>query len=317
MATRRAKTGAKTAAKPAAPKGRARRAEAPEAPRDGTSRWLFGGAALLFAVVGVVVVAQRGAPAAEDTEVVTPGAPSPEAPSPGAAVVPEAYRVRVVARHPHAPDAFTQGLLWHDGSLYESTGLEGRSSLRRVDLETGEVRQRVDVPAAYFAEGLARVGDRLFQLTWQNEKVFVYDLRTFEKVGEYEYEGEGWGLCFDGTHLVMSDGSDRLTFRDPRTFEAVRTVRVTKVGRPVRSLNELECVDGNVWANLWQRDEIVPIDPGNSVITATVDASGLLTRDERRGTDVLNGIAWLPDRERFLLTGKHWPWAFEVELVRR
>lgn len=311
------KTGPKPAAKRAATKGqRAKRVEAAPPGEGHASRWLLGGAALLFVVAGAVVLAQRGAPPeAQPPETVTPTVEG--APSPGAAVVPEAYRVRVVARHPHASDAFTQGLLWHDGALYESTGLEGRSSLRRVDLTTGEVLERTDVPEAYFAEGLARVGDRLIQLTWQNERAFVYDLRTFEKVAEHSYEGEGWGLCFDGTHLVMSDGSDRLSLRDPRTFEVVRTVRVTKIGRPVRYLNELECVDGKVWANIWQRDEIVGIDPSTGVVTDTVDASGLLSREERRGTDVLNGIAWLPDRGHFLLTGKLWPWAFEVELVRR
>lgn len=279
--------------------------------------WLYGGALAFFAVVAAVVVAQRGptregSPNEVTTEVTTV---SPTAR--GAVEIPEALRVRVVERRPHDPDAFTQGLLFHEGELYESTGLEGESSLRRVDLATGEVRQRVEVDEALFAEGLALVGDRLFQITWQNHKALVYDRRTFEKVAEHTYEGEGWGLCYDGTHLVMSDGSDRLFFRDPESFEVRRTVRVTKVGRPLRYLNELECIDGKVWANVWQRDEIVRIDPESGVVEATVDASRLLTPEERRRTDVLNGIAWLPDRQRFLITGKLWPWTFEVELTPR
>ncbi len=299
-----------------------RRSAAPPAKTANHGRsalWLYGGALAFFAVVAAVVVAQRGPvreratnEAPEATEVTTVSQAAT-----GAVVIPEALRVRVVERRPHDPDAFTQGLLVHEGELYESTGLEGESSLRRVDLASGEVRQRVAVDDALFAEGLALVGDRLFQITWQNHLALVYDRVTFEKVAEHTYEGEGWGLCYDGTHLVMSDGSDQLFFRDPETFEVQRAVRVTKVGRPLRYLNELECVEGKVWANVWQRDEIVRIDPESGVVEATVDASRLLTPEERRRTDVLNGIAWLPDRQRFLITGKLWPWTFEVELVAR
>ncbi len=291
----------------------------------GGAKWLYGGAFVLFGVIAAVVVAQGGPTRRErgpdgdtrsettndDTTEVTPVAPR------GAVEIPEALRVRVVERRPHDTSAFTQGLLWHDGELYESTGLEGESTVRRVDLASGEVRQRIDLDEAYFAEGLALVGDRLFQITWQDGKAFVYDRRSFEKVAEHAYEGEGWGLCWNGTDLVMSDGSDRLFFRDPETFAVRRTVRVTKVGRPLRYLNELECVDGKVWANVWQRDEIVRIDPTTGVVEATVDASGLLTPQERRRTDVLNGIAWIPERRRFVITGKLWPWTFEVELEPR
>jgi glutaminyl-peptide cyclotransferase len=288
------------------------------------AKWLYGGALALFAVIAAVVVAQGGptrrerstegtasSETSDDTTEVTPVAPR------GAVEIPEALRVRVVERRPHDTSAFTQGLLWHEGELYESTGLEGESTVRRVDLASGEVRQRIDLDERYFAEGLALVGDRLFQITWQDGKVFVYDRRSFEKVAEHAYEGEGWGLCWNGTDLVMSDGSDRLFFRDPETFAIRRTVRVTKVGRPLRYLNELECVDGKVWANVWQRDEIVRIDPTTGVVEATVDASGLLTPQERRRTDVLNGIAWIPERRRFVITGKLWPWTFEVELEPR
>jgi glutamine cyclotransferase len=154
--------------------------------------------------------------------------------------VPEMLVARVIETHPHDRQAFTQGLLWHDGKLYESTGLRGRSTLRRVDLESGEVEERAQMPAEIFAEGLALVGDRLIQLTWQNHKALVYELDSFEKIDELEYEGEGWGLCYDGERLVMSNGSDRLQFRDPETFERTGSVRVTRAGQPVRALNELE-----------------------------------------------------------------------------
>ncbi len=278
--------------------------------------WMVGLGIIGLLVVGALALGQRDgereepAPSEEieDVELVDPGSSAP--------VIPVAYDVEVVTRHPHDDSAFTQGLLWHEGELYESTGLVGRSSIRRWDLSSGRIAQRKEVPDV-FAEGLALVGDELFQLTWQDEVLLVYDRESFELKREVAYEGEGWGLCFDGESLVMSDGSDELTFRDPETFEVERRLRVRKVGRPVRMLNELECVDGAIWANVWQRDDILKIDPRSGHVTATVDASGLLSFVERRGADVLNGIAWIPEREHFVLTGKLWPAAFEVELVER
>ena len=276
--------------------------------------WMVGLGVVGLGVVGALALGQRDPesdtePDVEDVETV-------EVADPGAPVIPVAYDVEVVTRHPHDDSAFTQGLLWHEGQLYESTGLVGRSSIRRWNLSSGQIAQRTEVPDV-FAEGLARVGDELFQLTWRDEVLRVYDRESLELKREIPYEGEGWGLCFDGEHLVMSDGSDELTFRDPETFAVERRVRVRKVGRPLRMLNELECVDGSVWANVWQRNDIVKIDPANGNVTATVDASGLLSFSERRGADVLNGIAWIPEREHFVLTGKLWPAAFEVELVER
>lgn len=236
----------------------------------------------------------------------------------GAPAAPERLVARVIHTYPHAPDAFTQGLLWHEGHLYESTGLHRRSSVREVDLESGEVLRRRDIEdPQIFAEGLARVGDRLFQITWQENRAFVYGLRDFSPIREFTYEGEGWGLCFDGEHLVMSDGSDRLFFRDPETFEVERTVHVRDRGRPVDQLNELECVDGAVWSNVWQTDQILRIDPATGRVTAIVDARGLLTEEEQLDADVLNGIAWIPERGHFVITGKEWPHLFEVELVPR
>lgn len=225
----------------------------------------------------------------------------------------ETLKVEVIRSYPHDPRAFTQGLVWQDGVLYESTGMVGQSSLRRVDLATGAVRQRVDVPAPYFAEGLADVGNRLFQLTWQHGRVFVYDRSTFGRVGEFGYQGEGWGLCYNGTSLVMSNGSDALTLHSPRTFEVERTVRVTMDGKPLHQLNELECVGTDVYANVWQTDTIVRIDLPSGRVTARIDASGLLTPAERMGVDVLNGIAYDPADQTFLLTGKWWPKMFRVK----
>lgn len=227
----------------------------------------------------------------------------------------ERLRVHVLAEHPHDPSAFTQGLQWIDGQLYEGTGLEGRSQLRRIHFPDWTVEQHVSLPDDVFGEGIAVVGNRIFQITWQEGLAYVYDRATFERVGEHHYEGEGWGLCYDGTHLVMSNGSDRIVFRDPETFEVVRTIRVRRDGRSVDQLNELECVDGVIYANIWQTDHIARIDAQSGRVTGWIDASGLLTADEMMDADVLNGITWMPDTQRFLITGKLWPRSFEVELV--
>src|SRR3954447_2589714 len=248
--------------------------------------------------------------------------PEPEAPSEAAAAppaialdVPERLKVAVVSTRPHDPGAFTQGLLLDGDTLYESRGLNGKSSLREVDPRTGTVKRRLDVPYEYCAEGLALADGRLIQLTWQTEKAFVYNRADFKAVGEFRYDGEGWGLCYDGSRLVMSDGSDRLTFRDPKTFAVQSILNVTRSGQPARELNELECVDGLVYANVWQTDNILRIDPKNGRVTGVIDASGLLTPEERQKADVLNGIAWSPKTKTFLITGKLWPKMFEVRFV--
>lgn len=224
----------------------------------------------------------------------------------------EHLKARVLASVPHDPAAYTQGVVWTEGMLYESAGQYGQSSLRQVDPKTGEVLRSVPVPPRYFAEGLARAGDRLIQLTWNEGTAFVYDLATFSRRGELPYSGEGWGLCADGKRLIMSDGSDRLTFRDPDTFVSTGGVNAVLDGRPAMRLNELECVDGAVYANVWQTDEILRIDPETGRVTAVIDASGLLTPEEAGRAEVLNGIAWKPETKTFLLTGKYWPKMFEV-----
>jgi glutamine cyclotransferase len=229
----------------------------------------------------------------------------------------EELTLQVVNVYPHDTRAFTQGLVYWERGLYESTGLVGRSSLRRVEPQSGAIEAQVGLDPPFFAEGLARVGDELYQLTWQNGRAFVWKLSTFSRVREHSYSGEGWGLCYDGQRLVMSDGSDRLTFRDPRSFNETGSVRVVRAGQPVQQLNELECVDGLVYANIWQTDRIARIDPGSGEVTGWIDASGLLKGSERMGADVLNGIAYVPERGTFLVTGKLWPRIFEVRFVAR
>lgn len=225
-------------------------------------------------------------------------------------------RAQVVQSYPHDRGAFTQGLVLNGKTVFESTGLVGRSTLREVDLTSGRVLRSIDVPPPVFAEGLALVGTKLFQLTWQHGKVFTYDSATFKKTGELSYRGEGWGLCHDGQHLVMSDGSDTLTFRQPADFSVARSVKVTLDGKPVSSLNELECVEGVVYANVWQTDTIVRIDAKSGRVLAAIDASNLLTPGERVGVDVLNGIAYDPADQTFLITGKLWPKVFRVRFAR-
>jgi glutamine cyclotransferase len=221
----------------------------------------------------------------------------------------------VVARYPHDPLAFTQGLLFRDGVLYESTGLHGRSSVRKVELATGKVLQQHDVGAVHFAEGLTDWNDRLVQLTWQSGLGFVYALDSFEPLRQFEYRGEGWGLARDDGHLIMSDGSAQLRFLDPETFAETRRLDVTYEGQPLRGLNELEMVEDRLYANVWPGDWIVIIDPGTGAVTGRVNLAGLLPADERaRGVDVLNGIAWDAAGKRLFVTGKLWPSLFEIRL---
>lgn len=229
---------------------------------------------------------------------------------------PESLRVEVLKTYPHDRGAFTQGLLLHQGTLYESTGQVGMSSLRQVELATGRVMRKIDVPPPYFAEGLALVGDRLIQLTWQHGKAFVYDRRTFAKQSEFSYKGEGWGLCYDGKQLMMSDGTANLTVRNADDFSVVRTIRVTMNGQALDQLNELECVDGHVYANVWTRDMIVRIDPASGRVTQRIAAANLLSPMEKQGTDVLNGITYDPNDKTFLITGKNWPKLFRVRFVK-
>ena len=226
------------------------------------------------------------------------------------------FDVRVVRTYPHDSKAFTQGLLYRDGFLYESTGLNGRSSLRKVKLETGEIVQRVDVEQKHFAEGLTDFGGRLYQLTYQSRLGFVYDLRTFAQERSFPYEGEGWGLTHDATRLIMSDGSASLRFLDPATLRETGRITVLDGPQPVRNLNELEYIKGEIFANIWQTDEIVIIQPGAGRVTGRINLRGLLPASDRTGVvDVLNGIAYDAAGDRLFVTGKLWPKVFEIRLV--
>ncbi|MDE2690531.1 MAG: glutaminyl-peptide cyclotransferase [Acidobacteriota bacterium] len=230
---------------------------------------------------------------------------------------PERWLVEILDRRPHNPGAYTQGLLWRDGVIYESTGSYGASSLRSWRWDDGSELARVDLDRDLFGEGLAFVPgtkERLIQLTWRRGVALVWSL-DFTELGRMRFDGEGWGLAYDGSELIMSDGTPVLTFRDPETLTVRRRLRVTRSGMPVDDLNELELVDDLLFANLFGSDEIVAVDTESGAVVAMVDASGLLTEEEAEEADVLNGIAYRPDTGTFLLTGKYWPWIFEVRIL--
>jgi len=233
--------------------------------------------------------------------------------SPGVKV--EQLQVEVLKVYPHDPTAYTQGLVWDGGFFYESTGLYGRSTLRRVDPSDGKVLEKVYLDPNFFGEGLARVGDRLLLLTWKAGIAFVHDLATLEPIDEYGYNGEGWGLAYDGERLVMSNGTARLTFRDPEDFRWISTLEVKLDGEPVDKLNELELAEGQLYANVWGENRIVRVDPDTGEVTAVIDAAGLLSSREESMVDVLNGIAYDPASKTFWLTGKFWPKMFQVRFV--
>jgi glutaminyl-peptide cyclotransferase len=222
---------------------------------------------------------------------------------------------QVVNVFPHDANAYTQGLLFVDGVLLESTGREGQSSLRRVELQTGKVLSQVNVPRPYFAEGLALLNGKLFQLTWQHGVGFIYDAATFDKLGEFKYSGEGWGLTTDGNSLILTDGSHRIRFLDPETFTTRKTISVLDHGRVIDSLNELEFIKGEIYANIWHDQRIARIDPNTGGVNGWIDLTGL--RDASGATDeegVLNGIAYDASSDRLFVTGKLWPKLFEIRL---
>lgn len=267
--------------------------------------------------VATVVLDTARSPLPAPTEVAARPLVSPLEPTP-AVVLEPTYTYRVVRSYPHDPGAFTQGLIYVDGLLYEGTGLPGRSSLRRVELESGEVLQSIPLDERYFGEGIAILGSRLYQLTWQEGVGFIYDWPSLERVGEWTYEGEGWGLTDNGTHLIMSDGTPTLRYLDPESMQVVRQVEVHAGFGLVAQLNELEYVRGEVYANLWKTDHVARIDPESGIVLGWIDLSGLLTEAERaQGVDVLNGIAYDAQGDRLFVTGKLWPRLFEIELERR
>jgi glutamine cyclotransferase len=232
------------------------------------------------------------------------------------AVVPH-YGYQIVNIWPHDPDAFTQGLVFRDGNLVESTGQEGRSSLRNVELQTGKILKKVDVPEPYFAEGLALLNNKLYQLTWQHQHGFIYDAQSLQKTGEFPYDGEGWGLATDGRSLILSDGSNRIRFLDPDSFRVTKTIAVKDGQTPISQLNELEFVNGEIYANIWHDDRIVAIDPETGRVTAWIDLKGLLQPGDAPDPEaVLNGIAYDQSSNRLFVTGKLWPRLFEIKIKR-
>jgi len=231
------------------------------------------------------------------------------------------FGYQIVAVYPHDPDAFTQGLQYLDGVLYEGTGLIGHSSIRKVKLETGEVLQKRDVPSEHFGEGITVFKNDLIELTWQSHVALVYDKATFAPKKQLPYPGEGWGLTSDGTSLIMSDGTNELRFLDPLTFTEKRRVKVTADGVPLRQLNEIEFMKGEVLANVWLTDSVARIAPDSGKVTGMIDLRGLLAASERARVDAaggtLNGIAYDAQRDRIFVTGKLWPKLFEIKLVKR
>jgi glutamine cyclotransferase len=236
--------------------------------------------------------------------------------SPLKPVSPPVYGYQIIHTFPHDPAAFTEGLVFNGGFLYESTGLYGRSTLRKTQLETGQVLQQHDLPADVFGEGATIFGDRIIQLTWKSQLGYVYDKLTFRLLREFTYPTEGWGITHDGKNLIMSDGTANLYFLNPDTFERVGQIRVHSEDEPVTQLNELEYVQGEIYANVWQTDRIARIAPDTGQVLEWIDLSGLLSAEDRRvPVDVLNGIAYDPEHDRLFVTGKLWPKLFEIKLI--
>jgi glutamine cyclotransferase len=223
---------------------------------------------------------------------------------------------RIVHTYPHDPHAFTQGLVFADGHLYESTGINGKSSLRMLDLSTGRILQEQPVDSKYFAEGLTAWASTLVQLTWETHVAFVYDRFSFRLLRTFSYSGEGWGLTHDAKSLLLSDGTPTLRFLDPATFKEIRRLTVKDHGKPISDINELEYIDGQVYANIWHSDRIARISPRTGKVLGWIDLAGLLPPSDRSTPEaVLNGIAWDAEHNRLFVTGKLWPKLFEISIV--
>src|SRR6266536_2136862 len=225
------------------------------------------------------------------------------------------YGYEIVSTWPHDPDAYTQGLVFDEGKLLESTGREGKSSLRRVEPETGKVLKKVDVPRPFFAEGITLFKGKIYQLTWQQKQGFIYDAWSFEKLGQFSYPSEGWGLTNDGKSLILSDGTNRIRFLDTNNFQGLKTIAVFDGRIPITSLNELEYVQGRIFANIWHEERIVRIDPQTGRVDGWIDLTGLRARTEVSDAEaVLNGIAYDEKGDRLFVTGKLWPKLFEIRV---
>ena len=271
--------------------------------------------ALALALLAACGDTSRGGPT-PDTAGAAPQTPTGGTPTtPAAPGAPATVRATVLRSLPHDPAAFTQGLFFQDGKLFESTGVVGTSSIREVDLTTGGVKRKRDLPPPYFGEGIVAMGGLLYQLTWKDGKAFVYDLATFAPRDTLSYYGEGWGLTTDGESIVMSDGTARIRFLDPKTFAVRRTVDVHEGASPVSQLNELEWVNGELLANVWQSEQIARIDPKTGAITQWIDLTGLIAPADRTGReDVLNGIAYDAATKKLYVTGKYFAKMYEIAL---
>ena len=232
-------------------------------------------------------------------------------------IIPKQQDYQVVASYPHDPEAWTQGLFWNNGSMYECTGQTGKSTVREVNVTTGEVKRQTQLPVQVFGEGCVLVGDKIYMLTWQDKKGYVFDRATFRQIREWSYDHEGWGLTYDGTHLVLSDGTELLRFLNPQTLAVEKTLTVMENGEPVDSLNELEMYKGELLANIWTEDSIARIDPKSGEVRGWIVLKGLLSESERNrySVDVLNGIAYDEQGDRLFVTGKLWPKLYHIKLV--
>lgn len=294
----------------------AKKSASSRAGRPGSKRTPSRAAAIIGIVLVVVVAAalvilasMRPQPTGQPAgEVANRAAPTPDQPA-------QQVSYEVVNSYPHDPTSFTQGLLWADGGFYESSGLYGQSKLRRLEFPSGKVLKQIGLDTELFAEGLAMVDNRLIQLTWKTHRGFVYDKNTFRLLQEFKYDTEGWGLTFDGKDLVLSDGSSDLFYLDPQSFKPVKKLAVTMNGQPVPEINELEFIDGEIWANVWQTDRILRIDPSTGQVRSFLNLKQILAPSDRKGSeDVLNGIAYDPEHKRIFVTGKLWPRIFEIKL---
>lgn len=275
-----------------------------------SSRVLIASAVLAVAVSAALLIFASMRSGREDQSNV-PAVNKPIAASDG-----RAWQVayEVVNSYPHDPTSFTQGLVWHDGGFYESTGQYGQSKLRRLEFPSGKVLKEISLSPELFGEGLALVGSRLIQLTWKSRRGFVYDLNTLRLLREFSYDTEGWGLTYDGKNLILSDGSSDLFYLDPETFKPAK-LAVRMNGQPIRELNELEFIDGEIWANVWQTDLILRIDPSTGLVTSFLDLKGILAPSDKTGREnVLNGIAYDAEHKRIFVTGKLWPRLFEIRI---
>jgi len=233
-------------------------------------------------------------------------------------ITPESYTFEVIQTFPHDPQSFTQGLEWYDNKLWEGTGLNGKSAVLETNFQSGKALQRVDLDNEYFGEGITIWNKQLFQITWQNRKGFVYSLPKLEKIREFSYPTDGWGLCHFGNELVMSDGTNAMYFYTPENFKQTRKIEVWDHKNPIEAINELEAVDGKIWTNKYQTDTLIKIDPATGKVLAYADLSGILKDEDRTGgEDVLNGIAYNPDEKLYYVTGKNWPKVFAIRLVKR